>query len=97
MSERDDGDMSAQAELDRAVSMMHERNQRAYEEHHRNDLELTRHGEFALMHDGNLEMVLASAEDALTVGVRLFDRGKFTIIEIGAEPARLGAIAFVLS
>lgn len=97
MSEPDDVDTSTQAELDRDTSAMHERNQHAYEEHHRRDLELARHGEFALMHDGKKEMVLASAEDALNVGVRLFGRGKFTIIEIGAEPARLGAIAFALS
>ncbi|MDE0677845.1 MAG: hypothetical protein OXH42_11020, partial [Acidimicrobiaceae bacterium] len=52
------------------------------------------HGKFALMHDGELEMVLHTVSDALEVGMRLFGRGKFSIVEIAAQPARLGAVAF---
>ena len=57
----------------------------------REDLERTRHGRFALLHDGNLVNVLNDRWDAYLVGRERFGEGRFSITKIGEPPATLGA------
>ena len=68
----------------------------AYNEHYRADLEQTHWGKTAVMHDGEVVLILNNSDDAYTVGQKQYGVGNFSIVRIGAPPTRLGVVGTLI-
>ena len=71
-----------------------EQNHQAYLDHYRH-LEAEHTGKYALMHDGELIRIYDDLDAGYADGTAKFSDGEFSLKEIGAEPARLGAASLV--
>ena len=66
-------------------------NQHIYDTELRDQYEPTDNGKVALMHHGEVVMVLNDEGDAYTVGCQQYGLGDFSLVSIGQRPARLGS------
>lgn len=72
-------------------------NHRAYREKFQADLEPEHNGKTALMHDGEVMLILNDREDAYTVGVDQYGLGKFSLVRVGAPPLDVGNLAGMMA
>lgn len=68
-----------------------QKNQEIYDNQLREQYEPKHNGKVALMHDGEVVMVLNDEGDAYTVGCERYGLGDFSLVNIGQRPARLGS------
>ena len=71
-----------------------EQNHQAYLDRYRH-LEAEHTGKYALMRDGELIEIYEDLDSGYADGAAKFGDGEFSLKEIGAEPARLGAASLV--
>ncbi len=69
----------------------------AYVHQFKDQYEAEHAGRIVLMHDCDVFMVFNDLEDAYKVGVKNFGLGDFLLVEVGAKPAELGAVALTFA
>lgn len=70
---------------------------KAYAETYQQALEDGFSGMVALIHDGQLHSVYDELSNAYHTGCANFGEGTFTLVNIGEEPAELGAVGIGLT